>query len=91
MNQMATMEKGCCMSARILTEVLNERHRQDALWKGQDHSPFKWGMILGDTYGSVCRAVIQTPGVDLRDELVKLAAITVAAIESIDKAGGDSL
>jgi len=81
------------MISRILLQIWQERERQDVLWKEQNHSPFKWGMVLGDTYGSICRAVIRTPGVDLRDELVKLAAITVAAIESIDKAQsvGDSL
>ena len=74
-----------------IDSVISERERQDELWKRQDHTQFRWGMILGDTYGSYCKGVIaqDSPSfpssLNVRDELVKLAAIAIAAIECIDK------
>ena len=67
----------------ILDDIQNERHRQDAKWGEQNHSPEKWMVILGEEYGEACRHVLEGSGLKYRDELIQVAAVAIAAIESL--------
>lgn len=78
-----------------LQEVLAERLRQDAKWGEQNHKPEWWLAILGEEYGEACQAALEAhfKGYarhgkldDYRTELVQVAAVAVAAIESLDRA-----
>jgi hypothetical protein len=85
-------------TATVLNDVMDERDRQDAKWGQQDHEPARYLMILGEEYGEACEAgcrltfggdgdtVSRAVAVaDLRMELVQVAAVAVAMIESIDR------
>ena len=72
----------------IFEEIVGERLRQDAQWGGQDHDDAHgqadWYDIL---WGHVDR-LLDCGGralPDYRERLVKIAAITVAAIEAHDR------
>jgi NTP pyrophosphatase (non-canonical NTP hydrolase) len=78
------------------SEVASERLRQDAKWGEQNHNPAMWLAILTEEVGEVAQAVCKAwvpPYTDdqiewlfrYRDELVHVAAVAVAAIESFDR------
>jgi NTP pyrophosphatase (non-canonical NTP hydrolase) len=72
----------------ILSEIKEERKRQDKKWGEQNHHPLIWNNILGEEYGEVCKATIEATENDYskyRKELVEVAAVAVAAIESLDR------
>ncbi|MDC1285225.1 hypothetical protein N8Z33_00900 [Flavobacteriaceae bacterium] len=69
----------------ILQEIKKERAQQDAKWGTQDHHPFKWGAILSEEVGETLSAVLEDDMVNYREELVQVAAVAVAMIESIDR------
>ncbi len=69
----------------IFNQIKAERTRQDNKWGEQLHHPFKWATILGEEYGEVCKATLEGGGENYREELVQVAAVAVAAIESYDK------
>lgn len=81
--------------AKVLTDVANERARQHQKWGQQDHQPERWLVILGEVFGNVCSIVKEDCGSELyyevqaaaeyRKELVQVAAVVVAAIESHDR------
>jgi hypothetical protein len=76
----------------ILRQVAEERIRQDAKWGVlRSHHPFTWLVILGEEVGEANKAALElnyggsaTPA-DYRSELVQVAAVAVAAIESLDR------
>lgn len=75
----------------VLKEVLAERERQDAKWGVQNHALPLWMTILMEEVGEAARvAISDAHGFSLSDrkhcraELVQVAAVAVAAIESID-------
>jgi len=82
---------------RAIADVINERDRQDGLWGEQDHRPEKWTAIIGEEFGELCQAVVETifdNGRDrasvggfcnIRMEAVHVAAVAVAMIECIDR------
>ena len=76
---------------RAVFSVLIERQRQDAKWGADRTLDFgTWVTILGEEYGEVCRAILESrDGVDsvahVREELVQVAAVAVAAIEGVDR------
>ena len=92
----------------VLTEVLVERARQKGKWGEQDHRPEIWLTILGEEVGEANRAALEAWAVlsagdtrgkwlvwmrRLREELVQVAAVAVAAVESLDRnelGGGDN-
>lgn len=88
------------MENDALACVRRERERQDAKWGEQNHEPFLWMTVLGEEFGEACRAALEATfnGDKLRDaclseyrvELVQTAAVAVAAIESLDRARGQS-
>lgn len=72
----------------VLHEVKRERERQDARWGVQRHEPAWWMVILAEEVGEVARAIFEAndpgAGEDYRAELVQVAAVAVAAVESYD-------
>jgi NTP pyrophosphatase (non-canonical NTP hydrolase) len=76
-----------------LLDVAAERVRQNGLWGRQDHAPKKWLAILVEEVGEVAAEIITdaaivgtTEGDMYREELVHVAAVAVAAVESYDRA-----
>src|SRR5436190_1492862 len=72
-------------TASVLREVADERHRQLSLWGDQLHSQLVWLSILGEEFGEVGRAINEKNEQEYRAELVEVAAVAVAAVESLDK------
>ena len=90
-------------TARVLAEVSYERDRQDQKWGEQNHSPFHWLVILmeevGEASKEACESYVRRhqrfPTVKeirfsrYRAEMVQVAAVAVAAIESLDRGKWD--
>jgi NTP pyrophosphatase (non-canonical NTP hydrolase) len=76
--------------------VWEERGRQDKKWGRQDsHSIMTWLAILSEEVGEAAQAAlhIHFPGGrltedDLRGELVQVAAVACAMVESLDRNRG---
>ena len=69
----------------VLNEVAVERAKQDAKWGIQNHSPQKWLVILGEEVGESCRGCFESDLAQYRRELIQVAAVAVAAVESLDR------
>jgi hypothetical protein len=75
----------------VLIEVELERRRQDQKWGIQNHNPADWLMILGEEFGEINEAALTAKfvhndgGRRYRKELVQVAAVAVAMIESLDR------
>ena len=69
----------------ILENVFDERKRQHSKWGQQDHDEDRWMVILMEEVGEVARAVFEDDPANYREELVQVAAVAVAAIESFDR------
>lgn len=69
----------------VLDEVHQERLRQETKWGEQNHLPSFWITILGEEYGETCRAILEKDSINYREELIQVAAVTVAMIESFDR------
>ena len=75
----------------VLMEVGLERCKQDRKWGVQDHSPADWLMILGEEFGEASKAALEARfghndgGRNYRKELIQVAAVAVAMIESLDR------
>lgn len=67
------------------TSVLMERERQDAKWGEQNHSRDRWFTILGEEVGEACEASLEHADMSYRAEMVQVAAVALAAIESFDR------
>lgn len=76
--------------SRILLEVAEERARQDDKWGQQDHDPNYWMVILmeevGEAAHEICGKTLNYT--NYREEMVQVAAVAVAAIESFDRQVG---
>ena len=81
---------------RVAVEVIKERERQDGLWGEQNHDPILWCAILGEEVGEVNKAGLnafnsKTSNVlnyclkGYREELIQVAAVAIAMIESFDR------
>ena len=79
--------QGGTIQKRVLLDIVAERKEQDKLWGPQDHKPFKWLAILGEEYGEACEAALEANNIRYRyrEELIQVAAVAVAAVESIDR------
>lgn len=69
----------------ILSEIQHERTKQDDKWGEQNHNTNKWLVILGEEYGEVCKASLERDWLQYRKELIQVAAVAVAALESYDR------
>jgi NTP pyrophosphatase (non-canonical NTP hydrolase) len=80
------------LSVRIFLEIVEERRRQDFL-KSQgkfahtcaDAMPASIKLaVLAEEFGEVARAVCERDYVNLREELVQVAAVSLAWLEALD-------
>jgi len=69
----------------IFDQVKEERIRQDKLWGIQSHDIEKWAIILGEEYGEFCKDIVDGRIEHAREELVQVAAVAVAALQSMDR------
>ena len=80
----------------ILAEIQAERARQDTKWEPQNHSVIEWCAILGEEVGEANKHALQahfSKDVDYalaqlqayRAELIQIAAVAVAMVESLDR------
>ena len=79
----------------MLGEVTRERLAQEEKWGQQNHDDFKWMAILGEEYGEACEAALKssphmgeynaTYRLQLRTELIQIAAVAIAHVEAIDR------
>ena len=76
--------------------VNQERDRQDELWGEQNHHPVEWLSILGEEFGSACKAANQVywkwiqNGIaqnyeEYEKEVTQVAAVAVAMLESLHR------
>ncbi|MEZ5934858.1 MAG: hypothetical protein R3F54_23570 [Alphaproteobacteria bacterium] len=78
---------------RILEEIRRERDRQDEKYGGPDHDdshyPGDWCLILSKYLGRAAAETIDAePDAAFRDNMIKIAAVAVAAIQSLDRVQG---
>ena len=84
-------------TASVLIHIEAERHSQDAKWGQQNHSPIEWMAILSEEMGEASKEALEYHWQGkhypkdperlkrYRAELVQVAAVAVAAIESLDR------
>lgn len=88
----------CDGLAQVLSDVTQERCRQQVKWGDQSNHPgFTWTAILGEEFGESCEAALNCafpgahrevdPAIELRRELVQVAAVAVAWIQALDARG----
>lgn len=73
-------------TAFILDEVDRERERQTKLWGVQNHEPWGWLPILMEEVGEVATELCTFSRTDFSNyetELIQVAAVAVAMVESI--------
>lgn len=69
---------------KIFELIRNERAHQDAKWgANRKLAASTWFVILGREFGEVGRAILKRDPINLIEELVHLAAVTVAILEAI--------
>lgn len=69
----------------VLLQVMIERKRQDEIWgKLPRHNGRKWIHILLEEVGEVSTAILNKDRINLREELIHVAAVAIAWIEEID-------
>lgn len=78
----------------VLEEVSTERMKQEEKWGHTNHCPADWLMILGEEVGEANKAGLEAKFHDLtkkrnlrklRKELVQVAAVSVAFVQSLDR------
>ena len=69
----------------ILDEISQERKNQDQKWGEQNHHPVGWLAILMEEVGEASKAALTRDFVLYRSEMIQVAAVAVAAVESLDR------
>jgi len=69
----------------IVALILSERNKQDIKWGEQNHNIYKWLAILGEEVGEVNKAALENKYDEVFDELIQIAAVSVAMIESLER------
>lgn len=86
--------RSCNMIGRsVYHDIADERSAQDVKWGEQNHSPPVWLTILGEEYGEACEQTLSMvfypsnleAASNYRRELIQIAAVAIAAIESLDR------
>lgn len=85
-----------------LSEVLDERQRQNEKWGEQNHSPLEWIAILTEEVGEVAKEahefhfgvrgtteMIEEKLKMYRKEMAQVAAVAIQAIECLDRQKGN--
>lgn len=77
----------------LMGEIAEERIRQFKKWGLQDHSVFKWLVILGEEVGEANKAalgIVECAEMeDVCEELIQVAAVAISAILALRlRAGG---
>ena len=73
------------ITKHVLDEIAAERARQDAKWGEQNHHETIWLAILAEEVGEAAAAALQERKDGYRAEMMQVAAVAVAAIESFDR------
>lgn len=85
---------------QVTDEVQDERRKQDKKWGPQNHAPLEWIAILVEEVGEATKEAMEYhfegkyyPADEFRlkryrAELMQVAAVAVAAIESLDRNEG---
>jgi len=79
----------------IFAEIREERQKQDIKWGEQNHKPVEWIAILTEEVGEASKSALEAhfrkcyrDAEELgnyRAELIQVAAVAVAMIESLDR------
>lgn len=71
----------------IGSEIFKERLSQEAQWGQQNHDPSYWMVILMEEVGEACHEICGKSKNywNYRKELIQVAAVAFAAIESLDR------
>lgn len=70
----------------ILKEIMGERLQQENKWGQQNHPAHWYYLILAEEVGEVAKAILENKvQTEYRAELVQVAAVAVAMIESLDR------
>jgi len=72
-------------TSQSIGNLIYERDRQDGKWGEQNHSPEKWIVILIEECGEAAKAILEKESYQYRDELIHVAAVAIAAVESFDR------
>ncbi|MDO6384470.1 MazG-like family protein [Leptospira santarosai] len=82
------------MRELIFKEIVDEREKQDLKFGPQNHHPVEWCMILGEEFGEVQKAALESyfrydgknhDYAEYRKELIQVAAVAISMIESYDR------
>ena len=79
---------------KAVADMLSEMDRQDAMWgANRSHPPFVWNAILQEEAGEFAQACLHfhfggPHAVDLRKELIQIAAVALQAAENLDRTAG---
>jgi len=81
----------------LLADTKDELERQFGKWGVQSHAQAHWYAILGEEFGEVGKAICEIAlsnttdltTENLREELIQVAAVALAAVESLDRTGFD--
>lgn len=68
-----------------IKQILDERARQDEKWGEQNHHPIGWIAIAAEELGEAAKEALEQHYQSYRIELIQVAAVAVAAIESLDR------
>lgn len=83
-----------------VSDVLDERGRQDRKWGEQNHAPTVWLAILTEEVGELAQTILadrlgaaehSSHSEDMRTEAVQAAAVAVAFVEYLDRQGAGSV
>jgi len=79
----------------IFEEIKKERQNQDIKWGEQNHKPVEWMAILTEEVGEVSKEALEAHFKkcywdaenlkNYREELIQVAAVAVAMVESLDR------
>lgn len=69
----------------IFDEIKSERWRQEEKWGEENHHPPVYYSLLQEEAGEVAKAINEGNSKSYREELIHLAAVAVAMIESFDR------
>jgi len=73
----------------VIDLVVAERKRQDRKWGQQNHGPDGWLTILVEEVGEVARAILEGDANSYKKEMVQVAAVAVAALESFERGNAE--